>query len=538
MQTLHIFFLIFLSTVFTVAGQLLFRRGMLDVGEVSFSLQCLWKNLGGTASNIYVIMMKNTEKPKVNRFEIFISKWLILDKKLMVLFFVALAVRLGLFAAIAPWDDRVWQERIAFSDAGGYHQIGVNLVEHRVYSVYSLSSFDTPIAPRQRIVRTPVYPFFVAGIYAVSGYRVYMVLVLQAVMGALSCLIVYRIGSLLFNKKVGFLAGCLLAVDFASLLYANMLMTETLFTFLFLISIYFVVKFFEKSSIKYLAWTGFFMGLATLCRPISLYFPVFLVPFLIFSGFFKRARLMRRIANGAFFTLIFLLTLSPWLIRNTIVSGFPYVSSMARMAPLNNAAYLEQARSSRSLTEIRAELGKELENLVKGKNLSEAEEVKVAQKLGLEKIMKHPVLYARVHLAGVFSILLEPGSSEFWRVLGREPRGFHILSTFLTRGPWGVVASVVRDKSLSQICYIAGAMVFLLAIYIALIVGVIGLTLKRKYSLVILFLAIMGYFVLTVGPLGNMRYRIPIMPYIILLAAYGLTRFSQAGHWVRRLRSR
>jgi len=55
MQTLHIFFLIFLSTVFTVAGQLLFRRGMLDVGEVSFSLQCLWKNLGGTASNIYVI---------------------------------------------------------------------------------------------------------------------------------------------------------------------------------------------------------------------------------------------------------------------------------------------------------------------------------------------------------------------------------------------------------------------------------------------------------------------------------------------------
>jgi multidrug transporter EmrE-like cation transporter len=55
MQTLYIFFLIFLSTVFTVAGQLFFRKGMLDVGEISFSLPSLWKTLGGTASNIYVI---------------------------------------------------------------------------------------------------------------------------------------------------------------------------------------------------------------------------------------------------------------------------------------------------------------------------------------------------------------------------------------------------------------------------------------------------------------------------------------------------
>jgi len=56
MQTLHIFSLIFLSTVFTVAGQLFLRKGMLDVGEVSFSLQSLWKTLGETASNGYVIM--------------------------------------------------------------------------------------------------------------------------------------------------------------------------------------------------------------------------------------------------------------------------------------------------------------------------------------------------------------------------------------------------------------------------------------------------------------------------------------------------
>jgi len=55
MQRLYIFFLILLSTVFTVAGQLFFRKGMLEVGEISFSLQSLWKTLGGTASNIYVI---------------------------------------------------------------------------------------------------------------------------------------------------------------------------------------------------------------------------------------------------------------------------------------------------------------------------------------------------------------------------------------------------------------------------------------------------------------------------------------------------
>jgi len=55
MPTLHIFFLIFLSTVLTVAGQLFFRKGMLEVGEISFSFQSLSKTLGETASNIYVI---------------------------------------------------------------------------------------------------------------------------------------------------------------------------------------------------------------------------------------------------------------------------------------------------------------------------------------------------------------------------------------------------------------------------------------------------------------------------------------------------
>ena len=474
--------------------------------------------------------MKNVEKPKVNGFEMLIRKCLTLDKKLMALFFLALAVRLGLFVAIAPWEDRVWQERIAFSDAGGYHQIAINLLEHQVYSVYPLSSSGTPIAPRRAIIRTPVYPFFVAGIYAISGYRVYMVLLLQAVMGAVSCLIIYGIGSMLFNKKVGFLAGCLLAVDFVSLLYANSLMTETLFAFLFLISIYFMVRFLKRSSIKFMIWGGLFMGLATLCRPVSLYFPVFVVVFLIFSSFFKKVRFVRRITNGLVFVLIFLLTLSPWIIRNTMVSGFPHVSSMAYMVPLNNAAYLEQARSGRPLKEIKGEFSKEFENLIKGKNLSETEEVRIAQQLGLEKIMKHPILYARVHLSGALMTLIETGSSEFWWLLGREPRGISTLSTFLTRGPSGIIASVIGSKSFSQICYIAGAMIFLLVIYIGLVVGLIGLTLKRKFSTALLLLAIPVYFLLTVGPLGSMRFRVPIMPYIMLLAAYGLTRFSRAGH--------
>jgi len=55
MPTLHIFSLILLSTVFTVAGQLFFRKGMLEVGEISFSLQSLGKTLAETVSNVYVI---------------------------------------------------------------------------------------------------------------------------------------------------------------------------------------------------------------------------------------------------------------------------------------------------------------------------------------------------------------------------------------------------------------------------------------------------------------------------------------------------
>jgi hypothetical protein len=51
----------------------------------------------------------------------------------------------------------------------------------------------------------------------------------------------------------------------------------------------------------------------------------------------------------------------------------------------------------------------------------------------------------------------------------------------------------------------------------------------------VLLLVISGYFFVVTGPIGTGRYRLPAMPYLMMLAGYG---FVQIEAWRQARRSR
>ena len=59
--------------------------------------------------------------------------------------------------------------------------------------------------------QTPLYPYFLAGLYALFGHNVWLVRLVQAVLGSLACVLLARAGTHLFNPRVGWLSGLILA---------------------------------------------------------------------------------------------------------------------------------------------------------------------------------------------------------------------------------------------------------------------------------------------------------------------------------------
>jgi hypothetical protein len=78
----------------------------------------------------------------------------------------------------------------------------------------------------------PGYPFFLAMVYSLFGHSFAAVRLVQAVLGAASCCVVYLVGRDAFGRAVGWFAGLALAFWPGHIYMSWRLMSETLFTLL------------------------------------------------------------------------------------------------------------------------------------------------------------------------------------------------------------------------------------------------------------------------------------------------------------------
>src|SRR5262245_24501703 len=58
----------------------------------------------------------------------------------------------------------------------------------------------------------PLYPYFVGLVYAVFGHSLMALAVVQAVLGAVNVVVIFAIGTRLFDRRVGIVAGAIAAI--------------------------------------------------------------------------------------------------------------------------------------------------------------------------------------------------------------------------------------------------------------------------------------------------------------------------------------
>ena len=211
---------------------------------------------------------------------------------------------------------------ISFSDAEMYLREAGNLVKHATLSQAITSPFLWPDP-----LRTIGYPLFLS-VFVWLQTPLFFIVSVQNILVGLMAVMTYRLGVVVFeSKRVGIIAGLLFCIEPMSIYWNNLLMSDTLASFLFLLSVYLFVS--KKYCISAMV-----LGFAALTRSVNFYFfPLFLLMYL----YQHRAALFnvatktpssdeavpraRPWLKALLISAVFLATISPWMIRNKLQFG-------------------------------------------------------------------------------------------------------------------------------------------------------------------------------------------------------------------------
>lgn len=330
----------------------------------------------------------------------------------------------------------------------------------------------------------PLTAIFVAGHFVLFGEQLMPVKITQCILDAGVVVITCLSTTLVFGWNVGFLTGLALALYPFTIFATTYIGSEVLFTLLFGFFVFFQIRALQSNQWCFFLLSGFFLGLATLTRGTTLYYPFFfLVVLLVLEKRIKKQKLIRW---GAML-LVLVAVVSPWTIRNYLVlNAFVPVSTFG--GPLLQGS----SENFFTIEQREREFQKYFKEL-------EAKGI-------VEPILAH----------GWTKKVEERYKTAAWenyrRRLNEDPFG---LASFMFM-KFGRLWYATESGKNHMLILLPNIPIYLFAI-----LGILAaFILKKKLSIV--FASLTVYFaVLHCVSLPLFRYMIPVMPYVISFAMFG-----------------
>jgi 4-amino-4-deoxy-L-arabinose transferase-like glycosyltransferase len=169
------------------------------------------------------------------------------------------------------------------------------------------------------------YPAMLAGVYVLTDTNVLSAKLLNAVLGAATCVLVFVVGRQVFDRRVGLVGAGILALFPSQVFLPTLLMTETPWAFLtmLLLALTLILTLRGKTSWLPVALLGLAFGGASLVRGEMLAFPLVLVA--VWAIAYRSGR--RAAGYGVVAVAAMLLALLPWTLRNWKALGYPVLVS-------------------------------------------------------------------------------------------------------------------------------------------------------------------------------------------------------------------
>ncbi len=170
--------------------------------------------------------------------------------------------------------------------------------------------------------RAPLYPFFLGAVYSVFGHNYFVIRIIQALIGAFSCVLVYLLGKRLFNHRVGAIAGFIAALSGILIYFEAELLIPVLLIPLNMGMLLMLFKARDEDRNVYWWLGGLLFGLSAIARPNILIISPLIIYFI-----------SRRIPVGQFFRRIgfvlagFVLPLIPVTYHNLSQGEFVLIAT-------------------------------------------------------------------------------------------------------------------------------------------------------------------------------------------------------------------
>lgn len=373
---------------------------------------------------------------------------------MLAVFSVALLTR-GLYALTL-------QEGFYFPDSSDYDTAAVSLLESGEFG--------------KAYKRPPVYPVFLAAIYALVGPNIPAVRAVQVVMGAGLAVMLASMAKRVGGPGVGVVAGLLWGVYPLGILIAGLVYPETVATLLLATAVWVLFGRADwQDRPRQVLVAGLLFGLAALAKPVALATIAVMTLWLAYWCTQRWRTMVLLFLLGA------ALPLTPWTIRNYQVYG--------RMVVVEPRLVAHLPKMGESPRQLRQEGGK------------------------LHAIFKRPGRFMAHfvkefgHFWELYPTRIQMSRSAYREKMHRLDDRIVVEKTVAGRR-WTTVISIMSTVPMFGFALLgAGAMARRQAC-------------RRDLSLLLLLILSFaaGYAIF----IAKIRYRIPIEPYILILSAYGL----------------
>jgi 4-amino-4-deoxy-L-arabinose transferase-like glycosyltransferase len=383
-------------------------------------------------------------------------------KKVIVAIFI-LAVIVRLLHALTVTHSPL------ITDAKEYDTLGVQLSEGKGY----VDTFGEPTA-----YRPPVYPLFLAAIYSIAGHNLTWVRFAQALLGAGICVLTYLVATIIFNNKIAVLSGVICIFYPPLILSTSQILTETLFTFLLLLGIFFLIK---TETCTPLTITGIIFGLALLTRPFLLFFIPFLLYWVMLNSNYNTLKSITLLCVGLFFILF------SWTARNYLeLDSFVPFANVGGLTLYNSYVVPQKGFGYNSLEGIKDEYYEIKEETERSKYLFEK---------SAEYIKENPLEILKLTFTKL-ALFVYPFDGYWYSIsFGSKYNIF-----------WGIT-----------FCFC----------WLGIVINFSEMDINQK---LLLFLFI-SFLIGTMVFYGSPRFRLPIEPLLICYAASGIVFLYEKNRW-------
>ncbi len=362
------------------------------------------------------------------------------------------------------------------------------------------------------LVRPPGYPLLLTIFQSSQGPTLARVILVQLLLTSILSLLILWMFTKIGYPSAGLVAGWLIAISPNLILWSLTIMSESLFTFLLVISFVWLSGYLRTGSKSQLLLAGLAMGMATLTRPIGLV--IFILWIILLAISQRRSQLMEKSwATPGIFILGGCFLVLPWMVRNEVVHQQFTVSNVG-----------EHTIESFNFAIVRAEA----EGISRSDAATQLEEQGGLSEQFLWVVQEYPGELFVGQIAGILRVVMGGEMSRWARVTGQGNwDGLGIFRHLrLLNAAQAVEALRQNFRSVPSILLFFAYIIGILHSLILLALGIVGLRVDRttdplRSTLVLISALTAATLILSTGAAGQARFRVPAEPFIAVLAGFG-----------------